>query len=92
MNKNIQDLKVKIESIKEKPNWRQSRNEKFKSLNINVKSKPHQQNHKMQERTSGTEDTIEEMNILVKENHKSKKNPGTKQSENSWYWKDQIYK
>ena len=54
-----------------KANWGESGNKK-KSINSNLHGKFHQQNTK-DKRISGTEETIEEIDALVKENSKSKR-------------------
>lgn len=69
INKNVQELKIELEAI-DKYNLRESQRQKTQGKEQELLTNRIQ---KMKERISGIENTIEEMDTLVKENAKSKK-------------------
>lgn len=63
MNKTVQDLKVKTDSIKKTQwggcVWGETGNEKHRNVDRNFRGKLHPQNTGMKERFSGAKDTME---------------------------------
>lgn len=80
IKKIVQDMKVRIESIKKSHTEGKVGNKKCRKLNQNHRGKPHQFNTKMKERISDTEGKIgemdiSEMNICIEEHVKNVKIP-----------------
>ena len=79
-----------METLKE-TKLRQTENEKFRNSNRKCRGKPHKQHTKDWKKPSGIYDKIQEMDILIKRNIVSKRNPGTKIPGNLG-WKEQTSK
>lgn len=92
-NKTLNDLKVEIESIK---NTQTLGNVEMKNLGTWTGTSEVSLTNKiqvMEDRFLGLEETIEEMDISIKENVKSKTHMAQKTSRKSgMLWKDQIWK
>jgi hypothetical protein len=71
MNKTIQDIKMEIETIKKITMGDNLEDRKPRKDTRSHTCKHHQQNTR--DRTSGADDMIENMDIIVKQNVKSKK-------------------
>jgi hypothetical protein len=69
LNKEIQDLKVEVETIKKTQMGHKPGNGKPRKAVRNYRCEYHQQNTR-EERVSGIEDTVEEIDTTVKENSK----------------------
>jgi chromosome segregation ATPase len=85
INKSVQELKVDVEPIKKTQTERILEMEKSKERTGTTDASITNKIQEMKKRISGVEDTIEETDISVKENVKSKKNHDTKHSGNLGY-------
>ena len=73
LNKTIQDLKLEIETIRESQRERTLEIETLGKRSGTIDSSISNRIQEMEERISGTEDSIENMDTIIKENAKCKK-------------------
>jgi hypothetical protein len=82
LNKTIQDLKREVETMKktqrETTLERETLGKKSGTIDMRISNR----RQEMEERISGAEDSIENMDITIKENEKGKKGPNPKHAGN----------
>jgi predicted hydrocarbon binding protein len=78
LNKTIQDLKMEIETIKKSQRGRNLEIEILGKKSGTTDASISNIMQKMEERISGTEYSVENMNMTIKENAKCKKVPNSK--------------
>lgn len=86
MNKTLQELKVEIESVKKAETEGNLEMKNFRDSKSNLRDKSYQQNQEMKERILGFQNTIKEMDTLVKENVRAKKFSGSKHPRNQGHY------
>ena len=78
MNKTIQDLKIEVETIKKLQGKTTLEIDKLRKRSGTIDASVTNRIQKIEERKSGTEDTIENIDTTIKENAKCKKVPNPK--------------
>jgi hypothetical protein len=82
LNKTIQDLKMEVETIKKPQRERILEIEILGKKSGIIDASISNRIQEMEERLSGAEDSLENMDTTIKENEKSKKDPNSKHPRN----------